>query len=69
MSYAVAEAGRVTIKVYNKVGMQVGSLVDGAVSPGYYQASLKGLGLSSDIYFVVMQGPGVNKKIKATLIK
>jgi hypothetical protein len=69
ISYAVAEAGRVTIKVYNKVGMQVGSLVDGAVSPGYYQASLKGLGLSSDIYFVVMQGPGVNKKIKATLIK
>jgi len=69
ISYAVAEAGEFTIKVYNKVGMEVASLVDGAVSPGYYQASLKGLGLSSDIYFVVMQGPGVNKKIKATLIK
>jgi hypothetical protein len=69
ISYAVAADGEVSIKVYNKVGMEVGSLVDGAVSRGYYQASLKSLNLSSDIYFVVMQGPGINKKIKATLIK
>jgi hypothetical protein len=69
ISYAVAADGEVSIKVYNKVGMQVGSLVDGAVSRGYYQASLKALNLSSDVYFVVMQGPGINKKIKATLIK
>jgi hypothetical protein len=69
ISYAVATDGEVSIKVYNKVGMQVGSLVDGAVSRGYYQASLKALNLSSDIYFVVMQGPGIDKKIKATLIK
>jgi len=39
------------------------------VEPGYYQTSLKGLNLSSDIYFVVMEGPGITKRIKATLIK
>jgi len=27
------------------------------------------LNLSSDIYFVVMEGPGFTKRIKATLIK
>jgi len=69
ITYAVATDGEVSIKVYNKVGMEVGSLVNGAVKRGYYQASLEGLNLSSDIYFVVMQGPGINKKIKATLIK
>jgi len=69
ISYAVAEDGEVTIKVYNKVGMEVATLVDGVVSRGYYQALLEELGLSSDVYFVVMQGPGINKKIKATLIK
>jgi hypothetical protein len=69
ISYAVATDGDISIKVYNKVGMEVGSLVDGAVSRGYYQASLKALNLTSDIYFVVMQGPGIDKKIKATLIK
>jgi hypothetical protein len=69
ITYSVAADGEVSIKVYNKVGMQVGSLIDGAVSRGYYQASLKALNLTSDIYFVVMQGPGIDKKIKATLIK
>jgi hypothetical protein len=67
--YVVAEDGEVEIKVYNKVGLEVGSLVNGTVKRGYYQASLKGLNLSSDVYFVVMKGPGINKKIKATLIE
>jgi len=67
--YSVAKAGKVEIKVYNKAGMEVGALVNGVVEPGYYQTSLKGLNLSSDIYFVVMEGPGVTKRIKATLIK
>ncbi|MEJ2306773.1 MAG: hypothetical protein P8Y30_04380, partial [candidate division WOR-3 bacterium] len=36
---AVAEAGEVTVKVYNKVGMEVGTLLSGNVDPGYYQLS------------------------------
>jgi hypothetical protein len=67
--YAVGEDGDVTIKVYNKAGMEVGTLVDGPLSRGYYQASLKGLNLASDVYFVVMKGPGIDKGIKAVLIK
>jgi hypothetical protein len=70
ISYAVAEEGDVTIKVYNKIGMEVGSLVDGIVKRGYYQTSLKKLNLPGDVYFITMKTPeGEIKKVKATLIK
>ncbi len=70
ISYVVAKDGQVSIKVYNKVGMEVGSLVDGTVRRGYYQTSLKELNLPAEIYFVVMETPdnGI-KKVKTTLIK
>jgi len=64
----VAEEGDVTVKVYDKLGREAGTLLNGNVKCGYYPLSLKDLNLASDIYFVVMQGPGIDKKIKATLI-
>jgi len=67
--YSVADEGNVEIKVYDKAGRVVGVLVDGVVKSGYYQASLKGLNLASDVYFVVMKGPGINKGVKVALIK
>jgi hypothetical protein len=67
--YSIAEAGVYFVEVYNKLGSKVATLADGEMGPGYYQASLKGLNLSSDVYFVVMSGPGVNKKVKTALIK
>ena len=66
---AVAEAGPLTVKVYNKVGMEVGTLLSGSVDPGYYQLSLKDLNLASDVYFVVMKGANVDKRIKTAFIK
>jgi hypothetical protein len=69
ISYSVADGGAVEVKVYDKAGREVAVLVDGVVKAGYYQASLKGLNLASDVYFVVMKGPGINKGIKVTLIK
>jgi hypothetical protein len=67
--YSIAEEGNVDITVYNKVGMEVGTLASGVKGPGYYKASLKALNLASDVYFVVMNGPGINKRVKSTLIK
>jgi len=65
----VAEAGEVTVKVYNKVGMEVGTLLSGNVGPGYYQLSLKELNLASDVYFVVMNVAGQQKQAKVGLIR
>jgi hypothetical protein len=68
--YSVGEEDKVEIKVYNKVGMEVGTLASGVKGPGHYKASLKALNLASDVYFVVMNGPGnFTKRVKAALVK
>jgi hypothetical protein len=67
--YSVAKEGNVEIKVYNKAGIEVGTLVNRVTKPGFYQVSLKGLNLSSDVYFVVMKGPEITRSVKAVLIK
>ena len=66
---ALAKEGPVSVKVYDKVGREVTTLLSGNKEPGYYPVSLEGLNLASDVYFVVMEGPDVNKKAKVTLIK
>jgi hypothetical protein len=65
---AVAEEGEVTVKVYDKLGREEGTLLNGKVNRGRYPLSLKDLNLPSDTYFVEMRGPGINTKIKVTLI-
>jgi len=65
---AVAEEGEVTVKVFDKLGRETGILLNRKVERGYYPLSLKDLDLPSDIYFVVMRGPGIYTKIKVTLI-
>ena len=66
---AVAKAGAVDVKLYDKVGREVATLLSGNKEPGYYPLSLEGLNLSSDVYFVVLEGPDGSKKAKVTLIK
>jgi len=65
---AVAEEGEVTVKVFDKLGREAGILLNGKVKRGGYPLSLKTLNLASDIYFVEMRGPGIDTKIKVTLI-
>jgi hypothetical protein len=66
---ALATEGPVEVKVYDKVGREVATLLSGNKKPGYYPVSLEGLNLASDVYFVVMEGPNVSEKAKVTLIK
>ena len=66
---ALATEGPVEVKVYDKVGREVATLLSGSKKPGYYPVSLEGLNLASDVYFVVMEGPDVSEKAKVTLIK
>jgi hypothetical protein len=65
---AVAEAGEVKVTVYDKLGRETGILLNRDVERGIYPLSLKNLNLTSDIYFVEMRGPGIDTKIKVTLI-
>ena len=42
---------RVTLKVYDTLGREIATLVNGNISPGNYEAKFDGAGLSSGIYF------------------
>jgi hypothetical protein len=66
---AVAKEGEFTVKVYDKLGREAGTLLSGKVDQGYYPLSLKNLYLATDIYFVVMKGPETDTKIKVALIE
>jgi hypothetical protein len=65
----VADEGEVTVKVLDKLGREAGILLNGKVNHGCYELSLQDLNLPSDIYFVVMQGPGIKtQQIKISLL-
>jgi len=52
--YAVPSSmpsARVQLRVYNILGQQIRTLVDGSVAPGFYEASFDGHGLASGTYF------------------
>ncbi|MEO0293237.1 MAG: hypothetical protein ABIN61_03315 [candidate division WOR-3 bacterium] len=67
--FSLAKEGLVEIKVYNKAGIEVGTLIHRIMKPGYYQTSLKVLNIPTDIYFVLMKGPDIRKEVKTVLIR
>ncbi|CAN5508560.1 hypothetical protein BH23BAC4_BH23BAC4_14070 [soil metagenome] len=56
IAYVVAEAGAVTIEVYDTLGRRVAALVNGEVTPGRHQAHFDAARLASGVYFVRMSG-------------
>jgi len=51
IDYTLEQAGMVTLKVYNLLGQEVYTLVDGYQNAGSYHTTLNAQGLSSGIYF------------------
>ena len=49
--YAVKDPGRVTLKVYNMMGQEVKTVVDGFRNPGIYKVTLDASDMSAGIYF------------------
>jgi hypothetical protein len=50
ISYSIAKAGNVTLKVYNMLGQEVASLVNGYQAANSYNVNFNASGLSSGIY-------------------
>ena len=50
ISYQLPASSRVTVKVYDILGREVATLVDGMKEAGYYTATFDGSRLSSGIY-------------------
>jgi hypothetical protein len=55
IDYAVNQSGVVTLKVYNLLGQEVRTLVNGFQNAGRYHATFDAQGLSSGIYFYRLQ--------------
>jgi Carboxypeptidase regulatory-like domain len=56
ITYAVPVASRVSIKVYNLLGGEVATIVEGVVSAGYHTARFNALTLPSGVYVYRLNG-------------
>jgi hypothetical protein len=69
ISYQTAGAGQVRLTVYDILGRQVATLVDGIEQPGAHQIRFDGGGLSSGVYVYRIQTAGFVQQRKMILQK
>ena len=69
ISYTIAKAGNVTLKVYNMLGQEVATLVNGFKSASTYKVNFNAANLSSGVYMYTLRtGSNVVSK-KMVLMK
>jgi hypothetical protein len=69
ISFALPEAGKVTLAIYNTLGREVKVLVDDYKQTGYYTVKFDGSELSSGIYYYTIKANGFIMTKKMLLIK
>ena len=69
ISYSVARDGYVSVKLFDMLGQQVATLVDGSRRAGTYEIRLDASDLSSGIYFYQLQAGDQLLNRKMTLMK
>jgi hypothetical protein len=67
--FELPKSGRVMLKVYDMLGQEVGTLVDGVQEAGSHRVSFDGSDLSSGLYFYKFEAAGFLKTGKMILIK
>jgi Secretion system C-terminal sorting domain len=69
IEYSVPQAGFVTLKVYNTLGQEVASLVNGMIKAGTHEVTFNGSNLTSGVYYYrIESGSKVSVK-KMMLLK
>jgi hypothetical protein len=69
IEYQITRSGMTTLKVYNVLGQEVASLVDGVVTAGNHQVTFDASRLSSGIYFYTLRSGNFTATKKLTLLK
>jgi protocatechuate 3,4-dioxygenase beta subunit len=69
INYTLNQSGVVTLKVYNLIGQEVYTLVDGFQNAGSYRATFDAQGLSSGIYFYRLKGQSTIQTRKMILLR
>lgn len=67
--FAIPEAGMFSLKVYNILGQEVATLVDGQLSSGIHKVNFDASRLSSGVYIYKLTGNNVNISKKMILAK
>ncbi len=69
ITYQIPKDGQVTLKVYDMLGREVKTLVDGYKSVGRYSVAFDGATLSSGIYFYTLRSGDYSAVKKMVLLK
>ncbi len=69
IEFRIADFGFVSLKVYNVLGQEVASLVNGLKRPGSYTVRFDGSGLPSGVYFYRLQAGSHSDMKKLMLMK
>ena len=67
--YALPEAARVTVEVYDAVGRRVAVLVDGEMAAGSHEAEWDAATMASGVYLYRMQAGDFTKTLKVSLVR
>jgi hypothetical protein len=69
ISFSIPQAGDVTLKVYDMLGREVATLVNGAMAAGTHSATFDASGMSSGIYLYELRSGNTRITNKMTLMK
>lgn len=67
--YQLPVEGRVTLRVYDLLGRDVATLVDGIERPGYREVTFDARGLPSGVYWYTMRAEGFVETRKLLLLR
>jgi len=69
ISFTLAEAGHVTVDIYNVAGQKVDTLVNSELSVGSHSVIWDASGFSAGVYFYTVTSGDFSKTMKVTLLK
>jgi hypothetical protein len=69
IKFSIPESGMVTLRVFNMLGQEVATLLNGEKAAGVYEASFDASALSSGIYFYTLDSKNFSSTKKMVLLK
>jgi len=69
IGFTLAEAGNVTVEVFNTAGQKVETLADGFMEAGDHSVVWDASGFAAGVYFYTVKCGGYSKTMKMTLVK
>jgi hypothetical protein len=69
IGYDIKQTGNVTLKIYDELGREIRTLVNGTQNAGSYEVQWDAAGYASGIYYYKLQSAGFTETRKMALIK